>query len=159
MESKNIVIDIREEHEILENKLEPNDSTTIIFNIPMRHIGFNKDLIKQFSKTNKIFITCKSGNRSKRVKDLYFSKSKNIYSVDGGYKNVENTRVIKKSGGFGLMQYMQTVFVLILISLLCMHYYNFNNKIIIRFIVFVLIFILYQLLTKSCIMSKYLPLS
>ena len=57
MESKNIVIDIREEHEILENKLEPNDNTTIIFNIPMRHVGFNKDLIKQLSKTNKILFS------------------------------------------------------------------------------------------------------
>ncbi len=159
MESKNIIIDIREEHELLENKLEPKDNSTIVFNIPMRHIGFNKDLIKSLSKNIKVYITCKSGNRSGKVKNLYFAKNKNIYSVEGGYKNVENVNIIKSSGGLGLMQYMQTVFVLILISILTMHYYQVSNNKIIGFIVFVLLFILYQLVTKSCIMSKILPLS
>lgn len=164
MESKKIIIDIREESELLEKNLSTEDKNILIFNIPMRHIIFNKDTIKKLSENNKVYVMCKSGNRSQKVKDLYFKKNKNIISLDGGINNIKENKEFDKirinsgNGGNGLLQYMQLVFVIIMSIMIVLLYARIDPKYIMYFSIFVLIFILYQLLSKSCIMSKIIPL-
>ena len=164
MESKKIIIDIRDESELLEKKLSSTDKDIIIFNIPMRNIFFNKETIKKLSENNKVYILCRSGNRSQKVKDLYFKKNKNIISIARGINNLNENKEFKNiiinsgNGGFGIQQYMQLIFVIILFIIILLLYANIGNNYIIYFSIFVLIFILYQLVSKSCIISKIVPL-
>ena len=68
---KDIIIDIREEHELKEKRIGEVNDNYVIYHIPQRFIGFNQGWIKDYSKKEKVYILCKSGKRSKRVLLFY----------------------------------------------------------------------------------------
>jgi len=73
-----ILIDIRNSDEVLNTHYDSSKMTNF-YNIPMNMIRFNKETILQHLKyVNTIYIVCNSGNRSKFIKDKYFSNENKI---------------------------------------------------------------------------------
>ena len=163
-----IIIDIREESELLDKYLETQNKETIILNIPMKNIKFYKESIEKPAETQKVFLICASSNRSNKLKDLYFKDNENIISVPFGLKSLDkegkhigreelNDVIIKKgSGHYGFQQKMQIFFALILFSILFMIYFNISKNILLGVIGGFIIVIGLQVVTKSCVLSKIL---
>ena len=111
-----IVIDLRGEHELKEKYLESVNAD--IINIPMRNIQFNKAYIRNLAKDHKVYLVCKSGNRSSKVKSKHFPNITNVISYDGGVNNMklDDLKVVESGKfGMGMQQYMQIMFAMILV--------------------------------------------
>lgn len=157
MNYKEIWIDIRDEHELAEKQIiTPNDETLVI-NIPSRNIFANVDWIKSLeSKGVKVTLICRSANRSQMVKELYFANDENIVSLEGGIKN-PNIEMKQLSGSLGLQQILQLVFTIILTCILLASFYmNIQH---LRYVIIgIIFFIIYQVVSKSCLIGKYVSL-
>jgi len=153
-----IVIDLREEHELKEKHLQSVNAD--IINIPMRSIEFNKNYIRNLAKDHKVYLVCKSGNRSSRVKSKHFPNIANVISYEGGVNNMklDDLKVVESGKvRIGIQQYMQIMFAIILVisSVILM----FTNKLYtLGFNAVMVIFIMVQLYTKSCVLGKFLML-
>lgn len=174
MENKEIWIDIRDEHEVAENQIIAPTSTStstntntgnndiIVMNIPSRNIFANVEWIEEITKKGvKITLICRSASRSKKVKDLYFSNNDNIISLDNGIANpnIELKSINTKSNfGLGLQQILQIVFTTILLFILMISFYT-KIEFIRYILAVIIIFILYQVISKSCLIGKYVPLN
>jgi rhodanese-related sulfurtransferase len=168
METKEIWIDIRDEHEVAETQIiAPMTSTStdnndiLVMNIPSRNIFANVEWMERITQKGvKITLICRSASRSKKVKDLYFSNNDNITSLDNGIANpnIKLKKINTKSNfGLGLQQILQIVFTTILLFILIISFYTQIN--VVRYtLVVIIIFILYQVITKSCLIGKYVPL-
>ena len=158
MENKEIWIDIRDEHEVAENQIIAPNNDIIVMNIPSRNIFANVEWMEKIGV--KITLICRSASRSKKVKDLYFSNSENITSLDNGISNpiIKLKPINTKSNfGLGLQQILQIMFTTILVFILIISFYTQNDEI--RYILAIMIvFILYQVISKSCLIGKYVPL-
>jgi len=157
MNYKEIWIDIRDEHELAESQIiTPNDETLVI-NIPSRNIFANVDWIKSLeSKGLKITLICRSANRSQIVKELYFANDENIVSLEGGIKN-PNIEMKQLSGSLGLQQILQLVFTVILTCILLASFY-INIQHLRYIIISIIFFIVYQIVSKSCLIGKYVSM-
>ena len=103
---KEIIIDIREEGELLDNIVVSSEK--IIINIPMRNIQFNIDAINKLSENYTIYLLCRSSNRSDKIKKLFFEENPKIISIKGGLKNLpENVELIQGKNGKSFQQIMQ----------------------------------------------------
>jgi hypothetical protein len=90
-------------------------------------------------------------------KKLYFSTNENIVSLDGGITNPGIKIKKVNSWGFGIQQILQLVFAVILTCILIASFYLQINKL--RYAMMgVIFFILYQIVSKSCLIGKYVPL-
>jgi rhodanese-related sulfurtransferase len=159
MDYKEVWIDIRDEHEVAENQIiSPNNSDVLVTNIPSRNIFANVEWMTQ--KGVKITLICRSGSRSKKVKDLYFLNNNNITSLDNGIANPKiklKPNNTKSNLGLGLQQILQLVFTTILLFILIISFYTTIE--VLRYVLTVIImFILYQVISKSCLIGKYVPL-
>lgn len=162
MSNQNIVlIDIREESECMEKYMVSSNQSVSIMNIPMRHIGFNKRWIEDKASNGLVYLVCRSGNRSDKVKSLYFKDNINIMSLEGGISNIKifpGVAIIIDKGGWGRQQYIQFVFLAILLSFIWL-LYNYYSRIDMMLIISAIsVFILYQILSKSCYMERLVPL-
>jgi rhodanese-related sulfurtransferase len=163
MEYKEIWIDIRDEHEVAENQIvSPNENNVLVMNIPSRNIFANVEWMERISKKGvKITLICKSANRSKKVKDLYFADNENITSLDKGISNphIKVKQIDAKTNlGLGLQQILQLVFTTILLFIFIISFYTKIE--VLRYTIIVIIaFILYQVISKSCLIGKYVPLT
>lgn len=163
---KEILIDLREEFELLNLQLTSTDPTLLIMNIPSRAIFSNIDWINEVSNLTPIYVMCRSGVRSKKIKNKYFKNNDNVKSIDGGIKKIEDStlfknrvKIIMGSGGLGLQQYMQLVFICMLLFILLLLYSGINTKYIMLFILLMILFIGYQIYTQSCFIGAMIPLS
>lgn len=182
------IIDIREEHEIYEERIiskntSPESSVSptspasvIIFYIPMKFIKWNVESINYLSKTNKVYILCRSSNRSDKVKQTYFPENENIESIKGGINALKTTDVTSPSHSnntfqldievvkekrnilqtYGIQQYMQMLFAILLSITLIMIVFNIPKLYISIWISAIILFIIYQIVTKSCLLSTVL---
>jgi rhodanese-related sulfurtransferase len=158
MDYKEIWIDIRDEHELLDTRIVAPNEETLIINIPSRNIFANVNWIKATAtKGTKITLICRSANRSQTVKTLYFAQDDNIVSLDGGIKN-PLVKLEHHGGGLGLQQIIQLVFATILTGIFVGSFFM-EVKQLRFFIVGIIFFIIYQVLSKSCLMGKYVPLA
>jgi rhodanese-related sulfurtransferase len=172
MNYKEIWIDIRDEHEVAETQIiAPTTSTStststdnndiLVMNIPSRNIFANVEWMERITQKGiKITLICRSASRSKKVKDLYFANNENITSLDNGISNpiIKLKPINTKSNfGLGLQQILQIMFTTILLFILII---SFCRQIeFIRYTLAVIImFILYQVISKSCLIGKYVPL-
>lgn len=155
---KEIWIDIRDEHELAESQIVPPNDETLVLNIPSRNMFANVEWIKSMEASGvKVILICRSANRSQNVKKLYFSTNENIVSLDGGITNPDIKIKKVNSWGFGIQQILQLVFAVILTCLLIASFYLQINKL--RYAMMgVIFFILYQIVSKSCLIGKYVPL-
>lgn len=160
-----IIIDVREEFELLEKQIVTDDPSIFVLNIPARNIFANVGWINELSQSHTVYIVCKLGNRSGKVKNKYFKDNKNIISLDGGVTKLDinnvfgdKIKIVYGQGGMGMQQYIQLMFVMILSILALLVYFDIDKKYIIGLITLFVLFIVYQLLTKICYLFKMLPL-
>lgn len=171
MNHPELVIDLREEHELLEKMIVSSDKTYEIINIPSRHIFSNITWINRETEKRPVWLICASGRRSQEIKNKYFPKNDGIKSSNNGLNFDINNKIVDKSinsnhitikygeGGFGIQQYMQLAFTFMLIIVLSFFYFNVKRNISIVIILSMIIFILGQSFTKSCMLSKIIPKS
>ena len=159
---KNIILDVREESELKEKHLETDSVELEIINIPMRHIQFNIPYIKRLADNGKVYLMCKSGTRANKVKNKYFSNNDNVVTLDGGITKIKDSEFkddVKeissgKKSNLGMQQYMQIMFMFImLISFVLIIY---DQRYAMLYVMIVIVMILYQLFTKSCVLGKFM---
>jgi rhodanese-related sulfurtransferase len=159
---KNIIIDVREESELKEKHLETDSVELEIINIPMRHIQFNIPYIKRLADNGKVYLMCKSGTRANKVKNKYFSNNDNVVTLEGGITKIKDSEFkddVKeissgKKSNLGMQQYMQIMFMFImLISFVLIIY---DQRYAMLYVMIVIVLILYQLFTKSCVLGKFM---
>ena len=63
---RDIIIDIREEHELKKERIGDIQDNYVVYHIPQRFIGFNEKWIKEYSKKDKVYILCKSERERRR---------------------------------------------------------------------------------------------
>ena len=164
-----LIVDLREEFELLEKKLVPTTNKYEVVNIPSRHIFANVDWITKQSHLRPLWLLCASGRRSQAIKDQYFPKNDGIKSSWGGLKfdnGDEHPRVDPNelkieygAGGFGLQQYMQIAFAGMLSLVVIMLYLNLDRIIVLSVVSGMIIMVLGQTFTKSCLLGKIIPKS
>ncbi len=162
-----LIIDIREEQEVLDYQLITTKNDIVIINIPTRNIFSNVDFINQLSEQfNTIFIVCKSDKRAARVKNKYFVENPRILTLDGGInsiidENIPGIHVIDNHSLLNLapQQYMQTVIVIFLCILVVLNYIEIDRIYINGALLAFAVFIAYQIITKNCKMSSIISLS
>lgn len=173
--SNELIIDIREENELLAISIKPKDDHNIeIISIPSRFIFANVSWIRKQSQTKRVWILCASSRRSDEIKQKYFPNDKMIVSSKGGINifkdktkltndgthiDVDKIKLNVGKGGLSIQQYMQLLFILILSSILMISYYYKCNYRLNIFISVIIIFIVYQLISGSCLLSRVIPKS
>jgi rhodanese-related sulfurtransferase len=162
MEYKEIWIDIREEHELAESQIvNPNENDVLVINIPSRNIFANVEWMERISQKGvKITLICRSASRSKKVKDIYFTNNENITSLEKGISNpnIKLKPIVTKTNlGLGLQQILQLVFTTILLFILISSFF-IKIELLRYTIIAIIAFILYQVITKSCLIGKFVPL-
>ena len=175
-----LIIDIREEHELLEKKLVPVNQKYEVVNIPSRHIFSNTEWIRKQSEMRPIWIICASGRRSKAIKEQYFPRNDGIKSSENGIKsiydyeqpnkpisNLDSTKSVDNKylrikygkGGLGMQQYMQLAFSAMLVLCGVLVYMNVSKNIVLVCISFMVAFVVGQTYTQSCLLGKIIPKS
>jgi rhodanese-related sulfurtransferase len=154
-----IYIDIRDEHELLENYLVSTNEKVFIASIPMRVIFANTEWIQR--QKCDVVIVCRSGHRALKIKNEYFSNNTNVTVLDGGINGIDtkthdNLKIVHGLGGFGQQQYLQLMFAVILTLVLLLTIFPgmYTKYIIIGFIAM----ILYQVFGKKCYLASIIPL-
>jgi len=155
------IIDLREENELGKSRIISRNNNVTVISIPSRHIFANKEFITNLSNQGKVYLLCRSGNRSLQIKNKYFKNNENITSIDNGLKALEqfgdNIEIIKGSSGLGMQQYMQIVFAFIIIGTIIAIFMNVKKIYVLIALTLFLLFILYQIFSSSCILSKIIP--
>lgn len=159
---KNIILDVREESELKEKHLETDSVELEIINIPMRHIQFNIPYIKRLADNGKVYLMCKSGTRANKVKNKYFSNNDNVVTLEGGITKIKNNEFkddVKeissgKKSNLGMQQYMQIMFMFIMVIAFVLIIYD--QRYAMLYVMIVIVMILYQLFTKSCVLGKFM---
>ena len=169
-----LVIDLREEHELLEKRLVPtangSDAAYEIVNIPSRHIFANVDWITQQTSKRPVWLICASGRRSQSIKDKYFASNDGIKSSNGGLTfgdgkqhspsiDASRVTVVEGSGGFGIQQLMQLAFACMLSVLVVCVFFGVRRDVIIGLGGVMIATVLGQAFTKSCLLGKIVPKS
>ena len=167
---KTLFIDLREESELLDVQIVSNNPTVEVVNIPPRSIFANVDYITNLlNRYDKIYLICRTGRKSDVVKLQYFEGDNRIISYEGGWKKLEKEdnnsngiEVHRRYSIFNLapQQYMQVVIVLFLISTIVLNsYYRLDRMYMSIYISVMALFIMYQVLTKDCLMTNMIGLS
>lgn len=160
---KVILIDVREEFELLE-KLVYSEIHPVI-NIPSRHIKFSKEGIDMLSKEYTVLVMCRSSGRSNKIKQTFFEHNENVISVTGGLNSSEAQAFLEeqgfsvqiKNGGLGFQQVMQLIFAAMLVFILGLVWFKVDQLYILAIITLLINAILFQVFTKSCVLSKIYP--
>lgn len=76
------IVDIREEKELEEKRLISKNSEIRIINIPESIINTKVDYVNNLSKNGKVYLGCKKGIRSNKIKLELFNDNPNIQSID-----------------------------------------------------------------------------
>ena len=174
-----LVIDLREEHELLESRLISPDRTYEIINIPSRHIFSNVGWISKETEKRPVWLICASGMRSQAIKDQYFGRNDGIKSSEGGLKllgvracvignrsgsgtaSVDPSRIEVQSGtgGYGIQQIMQMMFALMLSIITIAIFFGLKREYLLVICGVMLAGVIGQLVTKSFLLGKIVPKS
>lgn len=160
-----LVIDIREEHELLGSRLVSHDGAYEIINIPSRHIFANVDWITKQTEKRPVWLICASGRRSTAVKEQYFGRNDGIKSSDNGLKigsggvslDPSHITVQKGKGGFGIQQIMQMAFAFMLAVIMTAIFVGLRREYLMLLCGVMLAAVVGQLATKSCVLGKVIP--
>jgi len=158
-----IILDIREEDEITEMRIQPvNDDLQVLY-IPSRMIFGNVDFLLRMAKTNKIWIMCKSSRRAQKVKDMYFKDVDSIKVIKGGILQISDENDINKelykiiygNRTLSIQQIMQIIFIILLIGL-CFVYW-FYNKYYLMVAGVIIGIVLLQVIMRFCLLGMIIP--
>lgn len=123
-----LLLDLREESELREDRLEATTSSDAIqiLRIPSRVLFANVAEINRQLDTNRVsqlWLVCRTGRRSDRAKELYFAEDDRVESIAGGVDAAvarlpsHLTHIKSNTTRFGMQQYMQLMFASILLLL------------------------------------------
>ena len=170
-----LIIDLREEHELLESRLVSPDGTYEIINIPSRHIFANIGWISKQTEKRPVWLICASGRRSQAIKEQYFGRNDGIKSSEGGLKllggsrsgngsgavSVDPSRIeaVSGTGGYGIQQIMQMMFALMLSVITIAIFFGLKREYLLLTCGVMLAGVVGQLVTKSCLLGKLVPKS
>jgi hypothetical protein len=154
--TNNLLLDIRNQDEIDTVKYNDSNHTykTVLY-IPSNIIKYNLEfLFEYFKQYDNVHIICRSGSRSKKIKDKYFMKQDNVFVNSKHFDTLEN-EYIQKSPGIHLslvrkIQIISGSIILILFALLFFH-----NNVKYMFAVFGLVMI-YVGVSGNCFMAAIL---
>jgi len=161
------LIDLREEQELYDFRILPLETkegmtpVSAVVCIPTRYIPFNVERIQQWSQEGKVYLICRSSGRSQKVKQRFFEKNEQVISISGGIeKGTEmlqslGYQVVPGEGGYGFQQKMQMVFCVMLMCFLIMLLSGMSRVYVTLFLVGCIFFLISQIYTKSCVLSKY----
>jgi rhodanese-related sulfurtransferase len=171
-----LVIDIREEHELLGsrlvspgNRLVSPGETYEIINIPSRHIFANVEWINKQTEKRPVWLVCASGRRSQAIKEQYFGRNDGIKSSEGGLKFVTGSKNVSVdpsrievqpgTGGYGIQQIMQMMFAIMLSVITIAIFFGLKREYLLLMCGTMLAAVVGQLVTKSCVLGKLVPKS
>ena len=164
-----LVIDLREEHELLENRLVSPDGTYEIINIPSRHIFANVEWITKQTEKRPVWLICASGRRSQAIEEQYFGHNDGIKSSEGGLKfgsgsgkvSVDPSRIEVQpgTGGFGIQQIMQMMFAFTIFVITIAIFFGLKREYLLLLCGAILTMVVGQIFTKSCVLGRLLPKS
>lgn len=156
--NNNLLLDIRNQDEI--DTVKYNNSNSIqtyktVLYIPSNIIKYNLEfLFEYFKQYDNVHIICRSGTRSKKIKDKYFMKNENVF-VNSKHFDTLKPEYIQKSPGIHLslvrkIQIISGSIIVVLFSLLFFH-----NNVKYMFAVFGLVMI-YVGVSGNCFMASIL---
>jgi rhodanese-related sulfurtransferase len=154
--NNNLLLDIRNHDEIDSVKYNNNKKTykTVLY-IPSNIIKYNLEfLFEYFKQYDNVYIICRSGTRSKKIKDKYFMEYDNVFVNSKHFDTLEN-EYTQKSPGLHLslarkIQIISGSIILVLFSLLFFH-----NNVKYIFLLFGFIMI-YVGISGNCFMASIL---
>jgi rhodanese-related sulfurtransferase len=153
----NLLLDVRNSEEIDEVKYnnETNEFKHILY-IPSTSIKYNLDFLHDyFTQFDNVYIICRSGARSKKIKDKYFSKNENVYVNSIHFNTLPEKETIKNPGWhLSTMRKIQIISGSIIILLFTLMIFV-NNNVKYAFLVFGLVMI-YVGVSGNCFMSSIL---
>jgi ATP-dependent Zn protease len=76
------IIDVREEKELEEKRLMSKNPEIRIINIPNSIIKTKVDYVNNLSKNGKVYLGCKKGIRSNKIKLELFNNNPNVQLID-----------------------------------------------------------------------------
>jgi len=155
-----LYIDLREESEIQAMRVVSNRADVEILCIPSRNIFANVAWIRsRLNDVSFIYLLCRTGSRAGQVKNVYFMEDDAIQSVEGGiYREIDDFKLVIGEGSYGMAQYTQLMFAGILAIVFFLLYARFSPTDVSVVVLLLISMILYQVFTRSCILSRFIPL-
>lgn len=155
--NNNLLLDIRNQDEIDSIKYNNNNNNTYktVLYIPSNIIKYNLDfLFEYFKQYDNVYIICRSGTRSKKIKDKYFMKNDNVLVNPKHFDTLEH-EYIQKSPGFhlSLVRKIQIISGSIIVLLFTLLFFHDNVKY--MFLLFGLVMI-YVGISGNCFMASIL---
>jgi rhodanese-related sulfurtransferase len=156
------IIDLRNEDELSEKYLVTASNKYTILNIPLRYVGFNYNYINNLTRDNLVYLVCRSGTRSFRAKVEFFSNNDNVKSLGGGLNGINifngDIAIISDVGSYSPLKYTKVFIILLICITLLINYLQLDNKYFNIGLIIILVFIIYQLVNKSCYLENILPI-
>lgn len=78
----NYIVDIREEEELKQKRLMSKNPNVKIINVPTSMIKSQVDFIKSLTTNGKVYLGCRRGIRTNRIKNELFKNNDKIISMD-----------------------------------------------------------------------------
>lgn len=155
-ESVDLLLDVRNPDEIDAVKYNnDNGSFDDILYMPANIIKYNLDFLREyFEQYDNVYIICKSGNRSQKIKDAYFADDEKISINSTHFNNISDEQVIRSSGlHMSLTRKIQIISgsIILLILLLSLFYEDAKYM----FFIFGIL-MLYVGISGNCFMSSIL---
>jgi hypothetical protein len=154
--NKNLLLDVRNQEEIDSIRFTNNNNEyRNILYIPSNLIKYNVDFLDSYFKDyENVYIICKSGARSKKVKDKYFRDNENVHISSKHFDELDKSNLyISSEKHLSITRKIQIIsgsIIVILFSLLL-----FYNNIKYVFLLFGIVMI-YVGISGNCFMSSIL---
>lgn len=154
----NLLLDIRNQDEIDSVKYNNHNSIqtykTVLY-IPSNIIKYNLGfLFEYFKQYDNVHIICRSGSRSKKIKDKYFMKHENVLVNSKHFDTLEPEYIQKTPGiHLSLVRKIQIISGSIIVVLFALLFFHNNVKY--MFAVFGLVMI-YVGVSGNCFMASIL---
>jgi rhodanese-related sulfurtransferase len=147
-----LFIDIRNYDEVASKRLVTRDD---VLYIPMNMIKFNLDYLKKVIPSyENVYIMCRSGQRSKIIKDKYFLDYDNVKVSPKQINTLsENESIVSSSSFFSLTRKIQIIAGTLILGLFIL--YHYSEKAIYCYLALGL-FMVYVGISGNCFMSSIL---
>ena len=154
--NNNLLLDIRNQDEIDSQRFNNNNNEyRNILYIPSNLIKYNVDFLQEYFKEyENIYIICKSGVRSKKIKDKYFRQNENVHVSSNHFNSLDKSHIYKSPELYlSITRKIQIISgsIIILLFSLLLFYKNVKYA----FLLFG-IFMIYVGISGNCFMSSIL---
>lgn len=153
--NKILLFDIRNNDEIDSMKYNVTDSNMDILYMPANIVKNNLPFLNEyFRKYDKVYIICRSGARSKTIKEKYFMDNDNVFVNEKHFNDLDDKDIIHSDGiHISITRKIQIISGTIILLLFCLSLYNDNVKYMFVLFAFVMI---YVGVSGNCFMSSIL---